>query len=410
MFLFYKRAARPEPAKEISDVDQVKQQATFTNEPVPDNPAPYVQQPMRSWDATQTSRVPPVKVPLPISSSADGDSARQALSQPTARHPPKPRQARKSDTGAKPKAANDKISKLSSMASKAMQERGGVPLEEFKRQRKQRQQNVFRPPGSCSQRCSSPRKRSSSVTGTATSGARVPHSSPEVTSRSVPATSARRPRRPCSSRIPDLPAAPGAAEPILPDPSSCAQTVLGSPPSSPSSNSESDNDPVPGIMLATMESVMLELTPRLQMRRADTQLHEASCALQPMSPPSLMCADQSTVSTADNRFDHAHTDQSAILEDMLLQQVSALLTERSEWSAEKQRLQKEVEQLHELVEYLLDQYEVPAEAQGGGDDDGAESDATVALGDSDATMPIPRIPIESMVETHTIDSVPIFSP
>lgn len=75
--------------------------------------------------------------------------------------------------------------------------------------------------------------------------------------------------------------------------------------------------------------VMLELTPRLRMRRADTQLHEASCALQPMSPPSLICADQSTVSTADNRFDHAHIDQSAILEDMLLQQVSALLTVRA---------------------------------------------------------------------------------
>lgn len=74
--------------------------------------------------------------------------------------------------------------------------------------------------------------------------------------------------------------------------------------------------------------VMLELTPRLRMRRPDTQLHETSCALQPMSPPSLICADQSTVSTADNRFDAAHTDQSAILEEMLLQQVSALLTVR----------------------------------------------------------------------------------
>ena len=70
----------------------------------------------------------------------------------------------------------------------------------------------------------------------------------------------------------------------------------------------------------------MELTPRLRMRRPDTQLHDASCALQPMSPPSLMCADQSTVSTAENRFDAAHTDQSAILEEMLLQQVSALLT------------------------------------------------------------------------------------
>lgn len=73
---------------------------------------------------------------------------------------------------------------------------------------------------------------------------------------------------------------------------------------------------------------MLELTPRLRMRRPDTQLHEASMALQPMSPPSLIVADQSTVSTADNRFDAAHTDQTAILEEMLLQQVSALLTVR----------------------------------------------------------------------------------
>lgn len=86
------------------------------------------------------------------------------------------------------------------------------------------------------------------------------------------------------------------------------------------------------------------------------------------------------------------------------------LQERSEWSAEKQRLQKEVEQLHELVEYLLDQYEVPVEEQEGADDD---SEATVALADPDhagASLPIPRIPIEALAQTHTIDSGPIFSP
>lgn len=71
------------------------------------------------------------------------------------------------------------------------------------------------------------------------------------------------------------------------------------------------------------------------------------------------------------------------------------LQERSEWSAEKQRLQKEVEQLHELVEYLLDQYEVPVE----------EGPA-----DGEAAQPVPRIPLEMIAQTDTIDSVPIFSP
>lgn len=264
-----------------------KQQATFTTEHAPayppDNPAPYVQQPLASWDATQTQRVPPVKVPLPLRSIGDGDSARRDLSQPATRHPSKPGKARKSDTGAKSRTNNDKISKLSSIvrlpaarmiaflvirctaskfeltcwpfavqACKAMQERGGMPLEEFKRQRQQRLQTAFG--STASQRSSSPRKRSSSMTGTAPSRARMPHCSAEVTSRSVPATSARRPRRPCSSKIPDFPVAPGAAEPILPHPSSCAQTVLGSPPSSPSS-AGADDDPIPGIMMATMESV-----------------------------------------------------------------------------------------------------------------------------------------------------------
>lgn len=86
------------------------------------------------------------------------------------------------------------------------------------------------------------------------------------------------------------------------------------------------------------------------------------------------------------------------------------MQERSEWSAEKQRLQKEVEQLHELVEYLLDQYEVPVEEQEATAADDEESEATVALDDAGRTASIPRIPIESMVQTHTIDSVPIFSP
>lgn len=92
-----------------------KKQASFATEPLPNKPSPYVQQPLGSWDASQTSRVPPVRVPLPLCSNADADSARQPLSQPTARQPFKTGKARKSDTGAKPKSANDKISKLSFM-------------------------------------------------------------------------------------------------------------------------------------------------------------------------------------------------------------------------------------------------------------------------------------------------------
>lgn len=74
------------------------------------------------------------------------------------------------------------------------------------------------------------------------------------------------------------------------------------------------------------------------------------------------------------------------------------LQERSEWSAEKQRLQKEVEQLHELVEYLLDQYEVPAEEE------------PAAASPPAGPQAVPRIPLEMIQHTDTIDSVPIFSP
>lgn len=93
-----------------------QKKSTCTNE-LPKDVTPCVQQPLKSWDATQTDRVPPVKIPLPSISNADADSAREnarPLSQPS-RHPTKPAHARKPETGTKSKTTNDKISKLSSI-------------------------------------------------------------------------------------------------------------------------------------------------------------------------------------------------------------------------------------------------------------------------------------------------------
>lgn len=84
------------------------------------------------------------------------------------------------------------------------------------------------------------------------------------------------------------------------------------------------------------------------------------------------------------------------------------MQERSEWSAEKQRLNKEVEQLHELVEYLLDQIEVPLDqAECLPSESSAEDMALVPSVQPSETV-VPRIPLETV--TSTIDSVPIFSP
>lgn len=171
-----------------------------------------------------------------------------------------------------------------------MQERGGVPLEEFKRQRKQKLQNVFRPAGPL--RLSSPRKRSTSVTGTSAS-ARARCSSPEVTSRSGPATSARRTRRPNSSRVPDVPVAPGAAEPIDPISACCALDALESPPSSPSS-AVTDDDPIPGIMMATMESVRSWPHPRTPWGQAPAS---AGCILVSPATAKPHHADNPTIAS-----------------------------------------------------------------------------------------------------------------
>lgn len=94
-----------------------QKQTTTAPEQLPNDATPCVQLPLKSWDPTRTERLPPVKVPLPSVSNADADSARdtaRSLSQPP-KQPAKPAKPRKSETGPKPKPANDKISKLSSM-------------------------------------------------------------------------------------------------------------------------------------------------------------------------------------------------------------------------------------------------------------------------------------------------------
>jgi hypothetical protein len=68
--------------------------------------------------------------------------------------------------------------------------------------------------------------------------------------------------------------------------------------------------------------------------------------------------------------------------------------EKSEWTAEKQRLEKEVEQLHELLEYLFEHFNLPMDGDARSADsvlrdthaahacvDGADAAAPPAAGD-----------------------------